>query len=102
MEVEGMPAQGEGIPLLDGDGAPVQGEIVELPHKGEGLGVAHQLESGEAEQQRLNVGAVVGLHVVDHQVVQRTAVQGVEHVLQELAGDGGVHGVHHGGLLVQD
>ena len=48
MEVEGMPAQGEGIPLLDGDGAPVQGEIIELPHKGEGFGVAHQFESGEA------------------------------------------------------
>ena len=26
MEVEGMPAQGEGIPLLDGDSAPVQGK----------------------------------------------------------------------------
>ena len=76
------------VPLLDGDGAPVQGEIIELPHKGEGLGVAHQFESGEAEQQRLNAGAVVGLHVVDHQVVQRAAVQGVEHVLQELAGGG--------------
>ena len=47
MEVEGMPAQGEGIPLLDGDGAPVQGEIIELPHKGEGLGVATSLRVGK-------------------------------------------------------
>ena len=38
----------------------------------------------------------------DHQVVQRAAVQGVEHVLQELAGDGGVRCVQHGGLFIHN
>ena len=102
VEVEGVAAQGEAVPLLDGDGPPLQGEAVELLHEGEGLGVAHQLHLREAEDQRLDVGAVVGLHVVDHQVVQGAAVQGVEHVLHKLAGDGGVRRVDDRGLLVQD
>ena len=100
--MEGVAAQREGIPLLDGDHPLLQGQVVELLHKGEGLGIAHDLHPGEAEGQRLDVGAVVGLHVVDHQVVQRASAQGVEHVLQKLAGDGGVRRVQHGGLFIHN
>ena len=45
---------------------------------------------------------MVGLHVLNHQIVGLTACQGLFHIAQPLSGLGCVDGVHNGDLLVQD
>ena len=98
---EGVLAGAEGIKLLDHQGMAVHIKGEEVPQHGHGLGVAHDGDAGIPADDFLHGGAVVGLHVVDHQIVQGTAVQHMLQVLKELAADGMVHRIHQNGLLVQ-
>ena len=66
-----------------------------------GLGAEHDLRAGMALTDLGQRGGMVGLHVVDHDVVKRpTAQRGVE-VFKEHAADGLVHRVHQNRLFVQ-
>ena len=95
-------AQGQRVALLDGDGAAqVQVGEVQKQHL-EGLGVAHQLHVRILLLQALDVGGVVGLHMVDHQIVRLPAIEGRVQIGQELLRFALVHRVHHGDLLIQD
>ena len=100
-EREGVLAEAHRVALFheDGAGVDVEGEVV-LDHVADLL-VADDLRVGIAQHGVLQGLGVVGLHVVHDDVVERTAVQGIGDVLEELAGDGVVDGVEQDGLLVE-
>ena len=56
--------------------------------------------SGYRAARACMVRRVVGLHVVHHQIVQRTAVQDMLDILEKDAAHGPVHGVEEHRLLV--
>ena len=101
-EVQHVAAQGELVPLLHREGGgEVQPRKV-LPKEREGLGSAHEFYFRPALHHRLNAGGVVGLDVVDDEVVRLPAGQGGVQIVQELRALVVVHGVQDGHLLVQD
>ena len=97
-----MAAQGEGVPLLhrEGGGGEQGGE--ELGQHGEGLGVAHQDHIRVLLRQQADAAGVIGLQMLDDQIVGGPALQLRLQVLQPLGGGAAVHGVHDGHLVVQD
>ena len=101
-ELQVVPPQGQGVPLLHLHGAALQVHAEELPDELEGFGVAHDLYVRPAAAKLLDVGGVVRLHVGDHQVIQRAAVQSGLQVLKKLAAHGGVHCVQQGGLFIHN
>ena len=101
-EPELMPAQIQHVALLDLQRPTVDGKVIELADHLEGLRVPDDLHVGESSAQLLDVGAVVRLHVVDHQEVDGPAAQHMLDVFEELPGDGGIHRVHQRHLFVQD
>lgn len=74
---------------------------MELTDHIDGLAVADDFCLGVAEHQIAQGGGVVGLHVVDKDIVQRPAVQSVLQVLHKLGLDRPVHRVEKDGLFVQ-
>ena len=86
-EREGVLAKAHRVALFheDGAGVDVKGEVV-FDHLGD-LFVADDLRVGIAQHGVCQRLGVVGLHVVNDDVVERTAVQGIGHVLKELTGD---------------
>ena len=100
-EREGVLAEAHRVALVHEDraGVNVEGEVV-LDHVADLL-VADDLRVRIAEHGVLQRLGVVGLHVMHHDVVERTAVQGIGDVLEELAGDGVVDRVEQDGLLVE-
>ena len=96
-----MAAGAEGVHLLDQHGAAVDVEGEELLNHLYRLGVADDFHLGIAQNQLLNGAAVVGLHVVDDEIVQPAPVQYVGDVFEELVADALVHSVQQDGFLVQ-
>ena len=97
----GVLAEALGVPLshlLDGVGVQAEAELIEEVDR---LGGGDNLHVRPAQQNLLNGGGVVGLHVVDDQVVQGAAVQHGLHIGDELAAHGPVGGVKEDGLLIQ-
>jgi hypothetical protein len=86
-KLQRVAAKRESVALLDLDGVRRGVKAMELADKVEGLGGADELEVGPPADKVGDNGAVVGLHVVDHQVVQGTAVENVGEVLLELTRD---------------
>ena len=72
----------------------------ELVDHREGFGVADDLHFRVAQRQFIDHGAVVRLHVVDDQVVKRSAVQDSLYIFQELASYGVICGIKKNGFLV--
>ena len=101
-ESEGVAAQGEGVPLLHGDGpvGPAAGEV--FGQHGEGLGVAYHLHLREFLQQKPDAARVIRLQVLNHQIVGAAALELGVHILQPPVRRPAVHGVHDGNLFVQD
>ena len=98
---DGVLAEALGIPLvdlLDGAGVQPEAELVEQRHR---LGGGDDLYLRPAQEDFLNRGGVVRLHVVDDQIVQGTAVQNGLDIGEELAADRPVGGVEQDGFLVQ-
>ncbi len=67
-------AEGVGIALPDLNELVAVHMKTELPHEHEGLGGGDNLSLGPADENLLDGRAVVGLHVVDQQVIQRPAL----------------------------
>ena len=97
---ECVPAGGEYVALLDRDGVGVERKVIKLPDHGHGLGVPDDLERRIAEQQLTDNGAVVGLHVVDDQIVERPPAEHMGDILQEQIRHGAVNGVEQNRLLI--
>ena len=100
-ESDGVIAKGEGVPLFHLDELVAFNVESKLAHEHKRLGSGNDLHLGPADQDFLDGRAVVGLHVVDEQVVQGPVAQQVVQILQQLAADGPVHGVEQDGGLVQ-
>ena len=101
-EGQGVLAQLQDVALLDHDPAVLELGAEEVLHHGEGLGGADDGRLGIGLHEQGDVGAVVGLHVLDHQVVGLPSAQLGGQVGEPLAAEFLVHGVHDGDLAVHD
>ena len=96
-----MLAEALGIALFYLDQLVAVDVEAKLAHKHERFFSRNHLDRRVADQNFLNRSAVVGLHMVDDQIIQRTAVQQVLDVLQQLAAGRPVHSVEQNSLLIQ-
>ena len=97
---EGVPAGGDGVPLVHQLG-PLGIGGVELADHVQGLAVADDGGLRVADHQIPQGGGVVGLHMVDEHIVQLPPVQSVLQILKELGLHRTVHRVKENRLLVQ-
>ena len=96
-EPQDVGSDGEGVPVLHHDRV-LRCDVVEVVQHLEGLRVADDRDLGIRLQNLGDAGAVVRLHVVDHQIVQVPSGQRVAQIPPELGSYGGVHGVEEAGL----
>ena len=50
----------------------------------------------------MDIGRMVGLHMLHHQIIRLTAVQSVLQIVQPGMGKAGIHRIHDSDLLIQD
>ena len=100
-KLQRMAAGAEGVSLLAHADAVVVDMTEELADHGLGHSGAEDLHIREAQHHVLQLGGVVRLHVVDHDVVQGAAIQGVVQIFPELVDHLGIHRVKQDGLFVQ-
>ena len=91
--MQGVPPGAEGVPLLHHVDAALVPGAEELGQHIPGGGGAHHGGLRVPGQQIPDVGGVVRLHMLHHQIVQSPASQPVGHVFQKAAAHGGVGGV---------
>ena len=101
-EMEGMASGRKGIPLLHLLGAAGKIQIEELADHLQGLGACHHLDLRILFQKKLDIGRMVRLHVMDHQIINGAALKPCFQILKELFRGGSVHRVHQCYLLIQD
>ena len=97
-----MAAQGQGVPLLHRLETALHLHGEELADHGQGLGVADDGGLRVAAQHLAQGGGMVRLHVVDHNVVQFPALEGIFQVFKEPLRNGLVHRVQQGRFFVPD
>ena len=95
-------AQGQGSAVLHRQLLHLGGIGEELGHHQKGLGIAHHGCLGIALQEFHNIGRMVRLHVLHHQIIQLPGPQHSGNVFQPLLPEVLIHGVHHGYLLIQN
>ena len=101
-EGEGVRAHREGVALSCGDDAVGDVDALEeLADHGLGERRGHQGALGIAREDLRHAGGMVGLHVVDDEVVEGATVEHSLDVLEVLADDGAVDRVDEDGLLVK-
>ena len=100
-EGEGMLPEAQGRAFLDLDALMVAGGEAELLHHREGLRGGNHLHLRIAQQDFLDGSAVIRLHVVDHQIVERTAREDVIEIFQQLAAGGPVHRIEQDSLFIR-
>ena len=96
-----MPAGAERVHLADNDGARVDVEREEVLDHCQRLFVADDLHIRMAQDQILHQRAVVRLHVVDDQIVERASVQHVLDIFKEDAAHGAVGSVQQDSLFIE-
>ena len=96
-----MFAKAEGVALPDPDLIMTVHRKAELAHQHESFLGGDDFDLGPADQNFLQRSAVVRLHVVDDQIIQRTVAQKMLHVLHQLTAAGPVNGVKQNGLFIQ-
>ena len=94
-------AGGQGVALLDDERAAVSVKTVELTDDAECFRVADDLNLRVAQDQFSQGSAVVRLHMVDNDIIQRTARKDVFQILKEQVVDGPVYSIQQNRLLVQ-
>ena len=97
-----MLSQRQGIALTDHNPAAFEVVTEELLHHGESLGGGNHRGLGIDLQEVHNIGRMIRLHVLNHQIVRLPAVQDGLQIVQPLVGEIPIHGVHNGDLLVQN
>ena len=101
-EVQRVAAEGERGAVAHDGVAAVPVRAVEVLHHRERLGGGDDLRVGERLHERGDVGGVVGLHVLDDQVVRLARAEGLLDVVEPLVAEARVDGVHHGDAFVDD
>ena len=99
---QGVFAQTQGVTLTHHD--TVVGVIVteKVLHHGKGLFRRHHHGLRVDLQEIGDIGRVIRLHMLDHQIVGIPAAQGILNVVQPFVGKILIHGVHNGDLLIHD
>ncbi len=101
-ECEFVLSEGERVPVLDLELFVTEVELLEeAGHHREGLSVADDDCVGELTDEVHDVGGVVGLHVLNDEVVGLPAAERFVEVCEPLIGEVFVNGVEHSDLLVE-
>ena len=101
-KLQRVAAGAERVALLDRADLPGEAVAEELDDHVPGHGAAEHLHVGIAQDDLLDLGGVVGLHVVDDQIVERAAAQRVGDVLAEGMAHRGVGGIEQDGPFVAE
>ena len=96
-----MPAEAPGIAFLHLNLLMAVDLEPELAHQHEGFLCGDDSGIGPAQQDLFERGAVVRLHVVDHEVVKRPSCKQVFEIFKQLAAGRPVHGVEKHRPLVE-
>ena len=91
IKTQRMGTKGNRIIFLYGDGLAIQICVIKLFGKCQSFGIPHNFQIREPQQKFFDIGTVVRLHVIDDQIVQRTSVQDIVNIFQELMGNRGIH-----------
>ena len=94
--------QAQGVALAHHHAAVFEGGVEEGGHDAEGAGAGHHLGRRVALHEARDVGAVVGLHVLYHQVVRGASAQLGLDLAQPLVAKALLDAVHDSDLLVDD
>ena len=97
-----MLSQRQCIAFLHSDCSAFQIGIIKLTDHVVGFYIAHDLHFRITHQKFFNICTVIRLHMVDYQIVQRTSVENVCNIFNELTGNGRICGIHHNRFLVHD
>ena len=101
-EGQGMLSQQKGLAVLHHDLVFAQAGAEELVDHGEGLGVGHDRRFGISVQEAGDVGGMIGLHVLHHQIIRFAPAQNHGQIIQPFMLKMLIHRVHHGDFLVQN
>ena len=101
-EGQGVAAQRQRITLAHHQTVVGVVAAVELLHHAESRLRGHHCDGGIGVHKGRNVGGMIWLHMLHHQIVRRAACQRRRQVGQPLLAEVGVHRVHDGDLLVQN
>ena len=96
-----MPAKAPGVTLLDLNQLVTIQLEAKLTHEQEGLFGRDNLDLGMTQQDFLDGCTVVGLHVVDDQIVERFACKQIVHVFEQLTAGRPVNSVEQNTVLVE-
>ena len=95
-------AEREGVALADNDAVVREIGTEEVLHHGKRLGRGHQLRVGVSLDEVDDIGRVVGLHVLNDEIIGGSVAQRVLNIIKPLVGEVGIHGVHDRDRLVDD
>ena len=101
-EGQGVLAEAQGIALTDDDAAVSVVRAEKLLHHGKSLGRGNHHCFGISSQELMDVCGVVGLHVVDHQIIGLAVFKDGFNITQPFIGKVLVYGVHDGNLFIQN
>ena len=100
-EGDGMLAKALRIALFDLDQFMIVDPETKLPHQHERLLRADHLDFWPAQQDFLDGRAVVRLHMIDQQIIERAAAEQVLDIFKELAAGRPIDGVKKHGAFVE-
>ena len=95
-EFEGTVAERDGATLFDFEESVGVVDMVEIAHHGDGLGVTDDFDVGVCSDDFGDGSGVVGLHVVDYEVVDISVGGNFMDVVEELANVIDTYGVDEG------
>ena len=97
-----MPARNEGVALLHGQALRLWNKPRKiLCEHGVRLFVAHDAHAGIAQQQLPDAGAVIRLHVIHDEIVERASIEPGGKALKKVLAHGTVDRIEQYGLLIQ-
>ena len=97
-----MPARNEGVALLHGQALRLWNKPRKILHEhAVRLIVAHHAHAGIAQQQLPDAGAVIRLHVIHDEIVERASIEPGGKALKKVLAHGTVDRIEQYGLLIQ-
>ena len=99
---KGVCTQSKGVPFLDHDTAIAVVTAEELLHHAKCLQGGNHHSLGVLFQEQGDASRVIGLHVLNHQVIGGASTQFAFQVFQPLCTKTGIHRIHHGNFFIHD
>ena len=101
-KVQRMSAQLQCVAFLYHDLSVLKGGAEEVLHHGKRLGGGHDNSLGEVGHKVLDVGGVIGLHMLYDKVIGLFAVENVVQIVQPFLSKSAVNGIHYRDLIVHN